>query len=460
MRKNLLVLAMAGLFCVDSVAVAQSKVVRAYLDKDIPGVVKGVSENGEWAVGQDGGIVTYASFIWNKRAGRYKDIFGTENDGSMGTSGANCEAHLYDVSDNGVAVGCFSDGENPLAGGSIAIRPGYFDYNASKWTALPGLDGVELVSGQSNGCATKISPDGKIIAGYLPVTNGTVVPVLWIDGKAQRVDNLEYVGQGGYVLDMTDDGSVLVGWVEWEDGSRTPAVFKDGKRIRIIGTEPANTPGGKWEYFYYGGANSISPDGKTVGGEFSLGDGVTNFGWTYNIPEVIEEEEMMVPEEDVQKVDFLVSHIGNNNHLYGATSAYGPAQLMIDGSITTFNEYYGATEETPTVIFDANLEENTFASAIAVELAGGIVNSPLVLTVEDGSGIYDAENSGIAINKVGTTLNVYGYHTSVSIYNVNGVCVYEDNSASESYDLSGLTKGIYVVKVTNDKAVETEKISL
>lgn len=460
MEKKLLVLALASFLFADCMVQAQNYIVRAYADEEIPGIVKGVSENGEWAAGADGGVITYASFLWNKKAGRYKDIFGVKKDGTMGNSGLDCQAHLYDVSNDGIAVGCFEDGTNPLdATGKTAVRPGYYDYNTDKWTILPGLDGVEILEGKQNGWATKISPDGKIIAGCLPIRAGVMAPVIWIDGKPQRIDDLDYEGQGGFVTDMTDDGKVLVGFAEWEDGSRYPAVYKDGKRICFIGTEPATSKDSGWEYFYMGQMETISPDGKQVGGWFSNNGVTSDYGFLFDVPEKLEEN-MFVKEAEVQKIDFDVTHISKSGKIFGAKGSFGPVKIKENDNIYEFNTYFGKDKYDPTAIFDGNDTETTFASTIVVSFADSYANSPLVLTVEESTGINESETSGMVINKAGTTLNVYGYHTSVEIYDMSGNCVLKDKTGETTFDLSSYPKGIYVVKATNESHVETAKISL
>lgn len=412
-------------------------VVNVCADTEIPGVTNGVSGNGKYAVGDDGRILTNAAFMWTRESNRFVDIQGVDPTGME----TNPDASLYDVSDDGVAVGAFYDGEHPLSDGQVPIRPGY--YKDGKWTALPGLDGVELFPDNLNGSAMAISDDGRIIAGQVPVMMGRTVPVLWIDGKIQRIDDLTYEGAGVWIEDMSNDGKILCGFAEWEDGSRGPAIWKDGKMIRVIGTESATSNPEKWEGFYNGRFMSISPDCKTAGGVFEDGlGGAYGFSWT--LPEVFDQENA----GEVVEMEQLVSVVLNNNCMYTTPNAYGPASYYADGTYTPLLEYLGTTSDyIPSMISGVSNDGRVFSGTFVYTTAMGAVNSPMVISLESADGINTGLMDELNVHLQGTQLCVSGAYDSLSVYGVNGACVLSDNSGATTIDLISLEKGIYVVKV-------------
>ena len=249
-----------------------------YYDEGIPGIVWGISDNGQWAVGYDD-MVAYNAFYWNREEQKFVDVFGLDENGEMAEGYA---AALYDVSDNGLAVGKFEDGRTGYT------YPGIFDCTQNTWTALPTL--VEI---NNAAYAQAITPDGGLIAGSASAeivtsdalpgstikTGGPKVPVIWRNNQIERYDEAEYVGQGAWINDMNADGSMLCGYAEWDDGSRSPAVWKDGVMVRLVGTEPAISNPDKWQEFYEGQMYCFNADATMAGGYFSEG----MYGSTYGI---------------------------------------------------------------------------------------------------------------------------------------------------------------------------------
>lgn len=426
--------------------------VKVYADTEIPGIVFGVSANGKYAVGNDLKMIANNAFMWSKDTGKFQDIFGVDPQGTE----TNPFAALYDVADDGTAVGQFYDGTNPLDDGQVPVRPGI--YKDGKWTALPGLDGVSLFADDLNGCAMKISPDGKIIGGYAPTVMGTCVPVIWENGEIRRIDNLEYVSSGAYIVDMTDDGKILAGSVDWEDGSRSPAVWKDGKMIRLIGTEPATSAPDKWEYFYSGRVQSISRDGKTVGGFFEH-DPSAPFGFYYELPENFDQSEV----KDVTETEQLITYVKKDNKTFYATSgAYGPAGVIENGIFTEIENYYNYSEPeySPVTIYDSSEDETVLASTFLQVTELGSFNSPMVIVIEKGSNISDLKACSLNAQLVGKTLEITGEYTELNIFDSTGTCILTDKSNSRQISLEDLTNGLYIVNISNESEQTTVKILL
>lgn len=426
--------------------------VKVYADDEIPGIVFGVSGNGKYAVGNDLRMIANNAFMWSKDTGEFQDIFGVDPQGTE----VNPYAALFDVADDGTAVGHFYDGSSPLNDGQIPVRPGI--YKDGKWTALPGLDGVSLFPNDLNGCAMKISPDGKIIGGYVPVSMGTCVPVIWENGEIRRIDNLEYTSSGAYIVDMTDDGRIFAGSVDWEDGSRSPAVWKDGKMIRLIGTEPATSAPDKWEYFYSGRVQSISRDGKTVGGFFE-DDPTVPFGFYYELPENFDQSEV----GDVTKTKQLITYVKNDNKTFFATSGpYGPAGVLDNGVFTEMESYYNYSKPgySPATVYDSSADETVFASTFIQVTELGAFNSPMVIVIEKGSSISDSNTCALDAKLAGRTLEVNGDYKVLNIFDSTGTCVLTDRSNCRKINLEGLTKGLYIVGISNESGNTTVKILL
>lgn len=450
MKKSYLTFALFSAVCACPTLAQEKYEVSVYADSDIPGIVYGVSDNGDYAVGNDNGVLANNAFMWQRSTGKFTDIFGVDPTGAE----QNPAAQLYAVSNDGTAVGCFYDGNNALSDGTVPLRPGV--YKDGVWTALPGFDGVELTGGDGNGCAMTISADGTIIGGQVPVQAGKCVPVLWKNGKLERIDNIEYLGQGAYVEDMTDDGSILCGMAEWDDGSRSPAIWKDGKMVRLIGTEPAVDAPEKWEYFYDGRATAISRDGSCVGGTFD--DGNSAYGFYWNIPETFDQEHA----GSEVRLDQMVTYVYNDNKTLMTTpSAYGPASVYTDGGYKTLEEYYDFTSDyTFCDMFDASADEKVIGGTFIITSTMGSINAPVVITMTPASGVEDTYNTPLSVSKLGSTLIVNGQYTEVAVYDTTGRCVLKDNSGNNTVSLETLGNGVYVAKVTNGTDTETLKIRL
>jgi uncharacterized membrane protein len=141
---------------------AQTKVVTVYTtgtEGDLAnlyagGTFWGISPNGEYATGNAEGYAG-TSFLWNRTTGEFTQI----------TSEHGEECYAYDVSNDGVVVGCFAHDNNGEVkeGTEPYIVPGY--WKDGVWTALEIP--FEIQRTDMNGYARAISGDGRTITGYV-----------------------------------------------------------------------------------------------------------------------------------------------------------------------------------------------------------------------------------------------------------------------------------------------------
>lgn len=454
-------------------AVAQEQTVASFYTYNQPNVMYGVSPNGKYAVGCDEGVLTGAAVYWSHETGKFTDVFGVNADGVM-TEGK--QATLYGVADDGTAVGNFVNEAIQEEGKAAPVVPGV--YKDGKWTALELL--TDVLPGDANGWARKISADGRIIVGIVTseikttefqgsvlTAAGPKVPVMWIDGKIQRIDEWEYQGQGAYIRDMSDDGSVLVGWTEWYDGSRAPSVFKDGKVIRLCGTTPARDDVDKYDgWSYEGQLFTVSGDGTRCGGYFDMTGQGSIEGLVWDIPAEI--TDTLVEDTEVTSLgSYSPTAMDAEGRVYTTGAMGGGTNVWVDGESTPFVDYYNVvsnddTYVSPAGIYDVDTAMKTFATT-TIESAGGMgsYNAPLVIVFEDtkvGNGVTSVETDGLSLSYAGNRFTVTGEHRGIEVYTTNGTQVMQAGPATSDLDLSTLGSGIYLVKVSVDGGFKVMKV--
>ena len=436
----------------------EDMVATFYYDEEIPGIVWGVSDNGQWAVGYDDQL-TYAAFIWNKDEQRFVDVFGLDENGEMAEG---YEAALYDVADDGTAVGVYEDAAK---GGKW---PGL--YKDGAWTPLP-----TLVDIKSSAYPMVISPDGSLIGGMasaeiinsdvLPgqtiVIGGPKVPVLWRNGEIERYDDAEYVGQGCWINDMIADGTMLCGYAEWDDGSRSPAVWKDGTMVRLVGTEPAISNPDKWPEFYEGQMYAFSTDASKVAGYFSEGMAGRTYGIVWDIPEVFSQENA----GEVAETNTLLAAGGKDGKFFGGGMSGGSGTVYDSGNVYSFLSYYGITDNprTPAAINATSADETLFGTSLIYSAGSmGSVQCPMVVCFEEADDDVSI-NEGKAIQEAtigyaNNTVSVAGGYQELSVYNLNGQCLMQEDAAKGNMNLTTLGSGVYLVKVKGDNYTKVRKV--
>ena len=429
-----------------------------YYDEGIPGIVWGISDNGQWAVGYDD-MVAYNAFYWNREEKKFVDVFGLDENGEMAEGYA---AALYDVSDNGLAVGKFEDGRTGYT------YPGIFDCTQNTWTALPTL--VEI---NNAAYAQAITPDGGLIAGSASAeivtsdalpgstikTGGPKVPVIWRNNQIERYDEAEYVGQGVWINDMNADGSMLCGYAEWDDGSRSPAVWKDGVMVRLVGTEPAISNPDKWQEFYEGQMYCFNADATMAGGYFSEGMYGSTYGIVWDIPETFSQEAA----GEVEEVNTLLAAGGKDGKFFGGGMSGGSAMVYDNGQVSSFLNYYNITDnpKIPASINAVSSDETLFGTSCVYTVAGmGSVQCPMVICLdkENDSSINAATGKETIISYANNTINVAGTCCELSVYNMGGQRLMQADATNGSLDLTSLGSGIYLVKVQGSNYTQIRKI--
>lgn len=193
-----------------------------------------VSDNGKWAVGTFGGN----TLVYNIETGeaQYNSYEGEET--------MDNQVELFDISDDGVAVGSYMN------------LPAL--YKDGKWEEIER-------QGQSMGSVYGISPDGTVCAGFIG-TGSDFKPVKWVNGQIENLTCPEtsYTGDeawAGFVVKSMSADGLCVG-ADWTDqlGCYWDA---DGKVV-YYGESTLIIDDEGWLMSDYGNQAMISPDGRYI----------------------------------------------------------------------------------------------------------------------------------------------------------------------------------------------------
>ena len=158
------------------------------------GSMTGISNNGQYICGSNHPAPPY---IWSQPTGRI-DL--------------PVESYeLFDISDNGIVVGRFSD-SSLIINGTPVIRAGY--WTNGNWTAFEGIDTVPPLDFQSFTHTYGISSDGSKAVGMVWLPNSRTQACYWSIPDT-GIGLLEKVGGtlvGSRANAVSDDGSIIVGW--------------------------------------------------------------------------------------------------------------------------------------------------------------------------------------------------------------------------------------------------------
>lgn len=456
MKKTLLFLSACFMLALQSL-LAQKAEIEVFNSNTHPEVgelylgaaVYAISDNGKYAVGHGTDYSTYA-FLWNRNSGTFKQI-----KGSFGNS-----ACAYDVSDDGIVVGTFAydnNGEIKEEGVPYMI-PGY--WIAGQWTALE-LE-VPMKQGDVNGEARTISPDGRIITGYIygkykqtyydPETGDMnavkevekLRPAVWIDGKLQPAGELpmgNQVGQGIVMNYASKDATILGGFAEHDSGTRSPALWKDGQLIRILGKEDID-PEKDNQFWFAGYVACISPNGKWACGTWNPeGDGwyAPQYAFVYNIE--TEEIEMI---EDWG----IAYYITDDGILFGKTELLGtPLVRTTDfkGSLDDYLKSMGITPPAglPESVQAVSPDGCVFAGWYLVNDDFGPMMMPSIALMKNATvGLECLQSEGTSLKLFQQDLVAPGANT-IEVYDLSGRLL--SSSQGESLSVQGL-QGVVVAK--------------
>lgn len=460
MRKNLLRTALSCFALLMSLSLsAQKAEIDVYscishpdLEDAFAGAaIYGISENGRYAVGYSAEFSDYV-ILWDKETREFSQITGSFGD----------RACVYAVSNDGVVVGAFADNDNGriTEDGTPYLIPGY--WKEGKWYPLELF--IDKMQGDVNGEARTISPDGRIITGYIygkynqtyyDTETGDMnavkqvnkfCPAVWIDGVLQETGELPLgntVGQGIIMQYASADGKVLGGFAEHDSGTRSPAIWKDGKLTRILGKEDIDINKDN-QYWFAGYVSCVSPNGKWACGAWGPeGDGwnAKQYAFVYDI----ENDEVEIVENWG-----LAYYITNEGLLFGKTDLFGSALVRdgeFNGSLTDYLATLGikAPKGLPESVQAVSADGTVFGGWYLVQGIFGATMMPSVAVLSGakvGLDCLKSEGNHMALNN--HTVNAPKAQ-SIEAYDMTGRLV----ARAQGEELSlAAHKGVVLVKAT------------
>lgn len=381
---------------------AQQKVVtvysmtRAQQEQYANANVNAVSANGQFAVGNGVELSTDA-FIWNRATGEFQQITG-----SFGNSAA-----VYGVSNEGKVVGTFysdNNGEVPEDGTAYVI-PGVWEDGI--WTPLE-LE-LPMQRGNYNGEARTISPDGRIVTGYIlghyqaKDEDGFVIkeqqklrPAVWIDGVLQPAENLpdgELTGQGMWAFSASDDAKVMGGVYEHPTGSRAPALWVEGETAPRLLYGQNDIDINQDKYFFEGLVYSVSGNGKWACGYFSpTGGAMSNVkGFVHNVESNATEELTNMP---------MASCVANDGMVFGSNMDRNTAYVRsanFEGKLADYIAQISGTTapaNLPTMVNAVSADRSVLGGWYGRPSSMGELMAPSIVVISDvADGITSTENA-------------------------------------------------------------------
>lgn len=223
---------------------------------------RGISNNGTVVVGNSHDPDEFAAIAW-----RWTDA------GGMQTLGWTRPSHFYSdataVSRNGDAtVGYSYDG---------------FTQDAFVWTEEEGMKALHGPGG-ARAQAFGVNDTGSIVVGSFHFSDTSDHATLWQGGSVLDL-GLATGTRRSYATSVSDDGSVVVGHAEPDSGSVLSTAYiwtvSEGASTldAYVIAQGISMPAG-WRFF---DANSISADGRIIGGRGGFGNGVS-LGFVLEIP--------------------------------------------------------------------------------------------------------------------------------------------------------------------------------
>ena len=173
--------------------------------------IQNASPNGKWACGVflDFGNSTYA-FRWNLESGEIELL-----------DAAN-ESYAYDVSDDGIVVGRYTD-YTYNANGAPKEMAGY--WKDGKWNRLEMPADESVVKAG----ASSISADGHYITGNVNIGELLYNGYVWKDGKIEKpLRGTEIV----MPYDISDDGQYVTGWFQRDN--RTAGLWYPDNTVKVL----------------------------------------------------------------------------------------------------------------------------------------------------------------------------------------------------------------------------------
>lgn len=404
------------------------------------GCFYGVSENGRYAVGHSREFTALA-FIWDRQTDEIKIIEGAYNNLS----------YAYAVANDGTVVGAYKDESVISRYGEPAIVPG--KWRDGVWVPLERIPNSDLFGQGMDGEAKWISPDGRIIGGYVPNVGRKYVPALWIDGVLQPYEGDPVEGQGSFVLTMSDDGAIWGGKAEFECGATSAAIWRDnGKLTRVAGET------WDWdvnEYFFYSDVSCISPNGKYACGTF-VSDGVSDqrpFIWT--------------EEGGTQYIaqSGACICITDDGTTYGVNGFLGSGIIYKDGQITNLTAYlkdkYEYTDDgSIQYVLGVSKDQSLLAGWNVFNHAMGAIMKPALVFIDGIANNIGSTKADYSVNigVEGNVISLFGEtgNLEVKVYDAVGTCVGTFGAGQQSLEIAG--NGVFMVRISGSNGIMTRKV--
>ena len=239
-----------------SVAMAQAPALKPFVMKSPNEFrINCISGNGKWACGvyADYSDERYG-FLWNLESGEIEML------------NPSIPSVAYQVSDNGIVVGHYTDNTYKSNGASL-VMAGYWANH--KWNRL------EMPSdGVVGSRALSVSPDGRYVSGNV-VEGGLYTGYIWKDGKIYK----ELINTTASIpFAINPDGQSAAGWMEF-DQERKCCIWEAGGNDVTFLSEWLSpwSYGRKYSHdgsklLYYGGYNNFGTDTDENWGVYGIYD--------------------------------------------------------------------------------------------------------------------------------------------------------------------------------------------
>lgn len=314
-----------------------------------------------------------------------------------------------------------------------------------------------VISDNDTSSAWGMSSNGKNIVGFAWNGSSKGEGVYWKEGNVIKALGSTVSTRSSRGNDVSADGSVIAGWQDASNGVRQGIIWRNGVQEILKDND------GK----VLGEAIAISADGKTVTGKTTtsgLGyiwnetDGTTFI--TNANPDYVTE---MTALSDDGKVAIGISFDPMQGLLLGEgfiwTKEAGKVNLNeyvtslgYDNLGITFSVATGISPDGKYIGgIGANFEEGD-AKGFLIKLPGAILGSQEVIA-SDKIGVYPNPVHDFVTIKSADAIE------SAEVYNTAGQMMFSSNKiVNNKINLSGLSKGLYILKVKTSKGLQTVKL--
>jgi uncharacterized membrane protein len=218
-------------------------------------IVREISPDGRYVVGQTIQGVGSAGYVWDSQAGN----------NTITVLAGRGEA--YGVTNDRLVVGVFDDPDFEIEGN--LVRSGGYSQSGTAWSSLgAGLMELPLTNLQDGSFARRISADGKVIVGMSGKYSGgkkLTVPYAWKKNADDQWIGEEWTYpeniQQGVVIDVSADGNTAIGYVH-DGNTRMGILWKSGTEyeLPLTGEDYSEylciSPNGVYAGFTYAGQSS------------------------------------------------------------------------------------------------------------------------------------------------------------------------------------------------------------